>query len=1197
MKILRLKSKNINSLKGDNEIDFVKFLNGNSLFAITGETGSGKTTLLDVITCALYGRTARLSRGTEVHELMSRGTAEAMCEVEFEVNHKCYRSSWTIRRARNMADGKIQPVKMELVSLPDETVLESKAREVPKKIEEITGLDFDRFTQSMMLAQGGFDAFLKAEEKERSKLLEKITGTKIYSEISKRVFEQERESKREIETIEAELRGIGLLSSEESTQLKALYESQKEEVAKSKALMEHSREAYDLKVQHSTLLKELEENRKKEAEAQTEKEEKKPLYTKLSLAEKALAISAIYAEKKAVEKTVSESQQTLHNLNKSIGLLNENIEALRDKKRKVQDTHEKEKLRFETESVKLKQAKELHNKGKNIDETMQTHRKTIEEKEQQLSVLKTDLANLIEEEKALQSQLSDYELYNTEHAADAKLVSDIESIATLIGNYHKDLSLIKEADISLKETNTKKEEAQIALSKANAQLQDLKKKSDEARQRFEDIDNGVKSLEKDEPHLKETQKAYEEILRRLEAFRSDAKLLTEEKENEVRLSSKVQSLSAQKKELQEKIDSIKAHLLTLRDKKEKELLIQKYEEDRKRLQEGEPCFLCGSTEHPYIEHQEILVFDTDEEIYTQEKICITEEQRFTELEKVIASHSTKMETSRLEHQKIKKRIREHHDFFATHNFTVSDESEADIQERIDVVASQLSHLTGMRSKRDMFLTQKESSYSTYLSAAQKRDVIQKSITLLANEIRHQMDTQSRHQQRLHESQKALTAYWHSYGLAFEETKLQEAYAALKKRKVSFEENTNALQKTKDELSKLAVNKQGISSTIESVEKTLVETQEMINALQTQYDALVKEQKEILNVEDMDAYARLINTAWEQAQETLRKVLNDYALTENSLNEKKKQYDDTKKLYDEKLKQKVKIQEAFNTALKENGFETEQALEEGLLSEEERAQLKATCQALDKKLEEATTLRKKIEEKLAKHEENDITDKDIEVLLKEKQEQEETWGQLNETLGEIKNKLVTDEQNRQNHERKIEALDKKRKEHEVIAKLSELIGASDGAKFSKFAQGITLGQLINLANKHLALLSDRYAIIRLREEGQQLELAVIDKYQGDEIRPSNTLSGGESFLVSLSLALGLSELASQKISIDSLFLDEGFGTLDSDTLDTALDALSMLESRGKMVGVISHVDMLKERIPLQISICKSGGGQSRVELVG
>ncbi|MBN2816042.1 MAG: nuclease sbcCD [Campylobacterales bacterium] len=159
----------------------------------------------------------------------------------------------------------------------------------------------------------------------------------------------------------------------------------------------------------------------------------------------------------------------------------------------------------------------------------------------------------------------------------------------------------------------------------------------------------------------------------------------------------------------------------------------------------------------------------------------------------------------------------------------------------------------------------------------------------------------------------------------------------------------------------------------------------------------------------------------------------------------------------------------------------------------------------------------------------------------------------------------------------------------------MIGSANGDKFAKFAQGITLDQLIYLANKHLEILSPRYELKRAEESSKQLEIEIVDGFQGDVVRGVNTLSGGESFIVSLSLALGLSSLASQKISIDSLFLDEGFGTLDSESLELALNALNQLQSSGKMIGVISHVESLKERIPLQIKVEPKGDGTSGLNL--
>ena len=160
-------------------------------------------------------------------------------------------------------------------------------------------------------------------------------------------------------------------------------------------------------------------------------------------------------------------------------------------------------------------------------------------------------------------------------------------------------------------------------------------------------------------------------------------------------------------------------------------------------------------------------------------------------------------------------------------------------------------------------------------------------------------------------------------------------------------------------------------------------------------------------------------------------------------------------------------------------------------------------------------------------------------------------------------------------------------------LNGLIGAADGAKFRRFAQGLTLSHLVYLANEQLNRLHGRYQL--QRQQSDSLALEVLDTWQADSVRDTKTLSGGESFLVSLALALALSDLVSAKTSIDSLFLDEGFGTLDNDTLEIALSALDSLNASGKMIGVISHVDALKKRIDVQIEVKKhSGLGVSELE---
>ena len=241
MKIIAIKFLNLNSLKGEHEIRFDRApFSESGLFAITGDTGAGKTTILDAITVALYGKVHRHNK--DACEMMSRYTAESYSEVEFEVKETLYRAKWSVRRANGKVNGTLQACKMELAELAGGTFLGGHTlTSVQKAIVELCGLDYDQFLRSVILSQGDFTRFLKADENERSELLEKITDSAIYSQISRFSYERAKEEKGKLEFIKERLKDVHLLSFEERSahacELQSLHQQTKM-AAKQKELLD-----------------------------------------------------------------------------------------------------------------------------------------------------------------------------------------------------------------------------------------------------------------------------------------------------------------------------------------------------------------------------------------------------------------------------------------------------------------------------------------------------------------------------------------------------------------------------------------------------------------------------------------------------------------------------------------------------------------------------------------------------------------------------------------------------------------------------------------------------------------------------------------------------------------------------------------------------------------------------------------------
>jgi len=1191
MKIVKLRATNINSLKGTTQIDFPNFLNGQALFAITGETGAGKSTILDIITCAIYGRTARLK---DANELMTRGTGEALCEVEFEVKGKHYRSSWSVHRSRGKADGNFQPDKMELTLLGEEdSIVETGVSRVPKEIEKITGLDFGRFSQSMMLAQGSFDAFLKAKEKERSVLLEKITGTKIYSQVSKLTYDKFKEKERNLSLLNAELKGIEYLSQEKREELEESFKIQGNTLKEAKEKRDNANKLYIWREKLTNLEKEFTDKTKEYNDALKQKEEHKESFVELEYANRALELSQILSNKNATQERFRKNKERVESLKNEIAELKVKLAKLEEEATTSTQLHNRAKADFEVESKKLQNAREVQTKLESKQSEITLLQKNIKEQEEKRDTLKLKNDSLKKQIKLLKDELTNSEELLKKHNKDASLSLDIEAIRQLVESYKNESKNRELIDTSIKTKDEELSSKSSELPKLQKLLEELKKQKEHTFKEYTSLDEKVKTLEKEESTTIQKIDTLKTLNTTLLHYEQSSRDLADEKSRLQTLEASINELYREEQTREDRLAIQKKYIDSLEIQERQTLLIQKYEEDRKNLIDGEPCYLCGSKEHPFIVHS-ISVDNTTKDTLTKEKKSYSKEQELiTTLKSNIASQKAKMDSSRLECSKITLKIDEYKSIFTKHNFLVDKESQADLEEQLETQNKKLYNLKEFRKTRDELLKSKDNAQELFLKQEGLEKELIGSIGIIKNHIKHLTEKKDESTATLLKTKNRLNSYATKYATTFDYTNLSESFKILEQRAKEYEAYQNNQKRSKDKLADIQIEFTKVQADLTSKIANIEEDKKTLTQHQLAYESLKKERTNILNIDNLDEYETSIKSHWEKAEENHSSTMQTLSTNKSLLVEKETRQSKAQIDYKSSQIEKEKALEEFTTSLANKGFESQLALENALKLN--RAELQIVCTNIKERYNSTKTLKKSAEDKLKEHTKEHLTTEALEKLQIDKEQKENIYNELNRSIGDVQRQLQTDKDNKEKAKNQLDTIELKQKELNTFAKLNELIGSADGAKFSKFAQGITLDQLIYLANSHLQHLSKRYFIVRQKDEKNLLEIEIVDRYQGDEVRPATTLSGGESFLVSLALALGLSELASQKISIDSLFLDEGFGTLDTDTLDVALDALSLLESKGKMIGVISHVEALKERIPLQIQVHKKGAGESYIVL--
>ena len=403
------------------------------------------------------------------------------------------------------------------------------------------------------------------------------------------------------------------------------------------------------------------------------------------------------------------------------------------------------------------------------------------------------------------------------------------------------------------------------------------------------------------------------------------------------------------------------------------------------------------------------------------------------------------------------------------------------------------------------------------------------------------------------------------------------------------EKASRLEKLRPVISSLEADLKNLSERLELASAELSASLGVLKEAEAADENLKRQRAELIGQNDPDAMERALKKALSGAEKALETARQSSASAEARLKEALANAAALQKELSRAASALEEAQPVFLDRLREAGFGSEDDYLAAVLSEPERKKIQDEAQKLKDERSRLTALTKEKSGELSDAKALELTASTAEELKTAIGELSAKASGASEESGKISGRLSDNEDLKAKRGKALEAKAKASERHERLDRLHRLIGSSEGKKFRNFAQALTFERLVYHANRQLAKMSQRYLLDQ--EKSKRLSLSVIDGYQASQIRPTKNLSGGETFIISLALALGLSRLAGENVRVDSLFLDEGFGTLDEDALDQALDTLQSLKREGKTIGLISHVPALTERIAAAIEVKPVAPGRS------
>ena len=1219
MKILQLRFLNLNSLLGEWQIDLTDPAFGNDgIFAITGPTGAGKSTILDAICLALYGRTPRLNKITKSsNEIMSRHSGECFAEITFETPAGQFRCHWSQHRARKKPDGDLQSPKHEIADALSGKVIEAKIRNVAERIEAITGMDFERFTLSMLLAQGSFAAFLQAAPDQRAPILEQITGSAIYSQISTRVHELRAIENSKLNTLQAELAGMALLSTEDEAQLNTRLQQQQQREGELNTQREKYSQAINWLDTIDSLQKELQDLDQQNQVLFNHRDSFKADEKKLEDGKRALQLAADYASLSTLRQAQSSEQKAEQQCCDELPAKQEALRLAEDKLQQSKHSLSENRNAQSTALPIIRQTQAL-------DLQSQTQQAPIDKAAFALKELETGIAHLQDQQQksslkltANKEDLSELLKQISARQADEALVDQLSGLQSRFSSLRVLTSKRREKTAEYDNAKTECANTLAIWQKQSNELTEQKQQLQQLidrlalqeRNRSQTLDGqDITHWRKSQASLVERKQLLDNLGLQLNALAHSQGLQPNFDEQSKTLTDNIAGSKQQLSLQTEKQADLERELKLLETQASLINKIRSLEQAREQLEDGEPCPLCGANEHPYAEGNVPQADGTSLKLnavkaklsaVSQQLVC--HQIRIAEDNKTLEQVSQQQQDTALQITQQQKLIKQTSQQLGDSGLAPNRSTE--LADSLPQLVKDNQNCLDSTNKLLTTIEQQDQALLTLRATLETAKNLANELEQQHLRVGHQKDTAEQTLVRLEKEQDVLREQLQGdqqdllttlsfYGI----TALPEnGFATVENTLITRREQWLAKQLEKNSLDQSTTNltlqiehlNQQLGKRNDELAKQRKDHATLLNAQHT----LVLERKALFEDKDPVLEESRLAVAVLKAEKQVEignENLHTASQVATQLNSKINAIIES---LQNRAGQLNLAEEEFKQGLSKYFFVSEADFQSACLSDETREELSREAQQLSDEQSGLDAKHKDRCERLKNEHEKNITERAIEPL---KQDLDNTNNQLNITqqeLGACQQKLDDNQKLRVSQQERATAIDAQKIECERWDNLHLLIGSADGKKYRNFAQGLTFELLVGNANRQLQKMSDRYLLIRDKRE--PLELNVVDNYQAGEIRSTKNLSGGESFIVSLALALGLSQMASKNVRVDSLFLDEGFGTLDEDALDTALEALSSLQQSGKLIGVISHVSSLKERIGTQIMVSPQTGGRSHI----